>query len=79
LPIYGVAGTDIKDLTIIASTSTANIHQPRHVQSNVNTFENGKQPSISTTPASNNVVNQVLAIQSSTMPPFSDPAIISVG
>ncbi|CAG8750353.1 2319_t:CDS:2, partial [Funneliformis caledonium] len=78
LPIYGVAGTDIKDLTIIASTSTANIQQQRHVQSSVNTFENGKSPSISTTPAPNNVVNQVLAIQtSSTMSPFSDPAIIS--
>ena len=79
LPIYGVAGTDIKDLSIIASTSPSNIQQ---LQSNVNSFENGRSPSKSTTPASNNVVNPQSQIQPSTIysnSPFSDPAIISVG
>jgi hypothetical protein len=85
LPIYGVAGADIKDLRIIASTSTSsNPQHLYHVQSNVNNFENGRPPSKSTTPAPNNIVNPVLA-QSQTQPstiylnsPFSDPAIISV-
>jgi len=83
LPIYGVAGVDIKDLSIIASTSTSNTQQLYNIQSNVNTFENGRPPSNSTTPAPNNVANPVLP-QSQTQPstiysnsPFSDPAIIS--
>jgi hypothetical protein len=83
--IYGVAGADIKDLKIISSNSTSNAQQPYHVHSNVNTFENGRAPSKSTTPAPNNVVNSILAqsqVQPSTIypnSPFLDPAIISVG
>ncbi|CAG8685006.1 11885_t:CDS:2, partial [Gigaspora rosea] len=88
LAIYGVAGTDIKDLQIIASNQVnqSNISQQRQIQppyNNAINLETTKLPSQTSISTTNNatkyetIQNQLHSSSLLSRSPFTDPAIIS--
>ncbi|CAG8506454.1 6629_t:CDS:10, partial [Dentiscutata heterogama] len=88
LAIYGVAGTDIKDLQILASNplNQSNISQQRQIQTPYNNainLETAKLPSQNSISTPNNatkyetIQNQLHSSSLLSRSPFTDPAIIS--
>ncbi|KAF0457890.1 YjeF N-terminal domain-like protein [Gigaspora margarita] len=88
LAIYGVAGTDIKDLQIITSNQVnqSNISQQRQIQppyNNAINLETAKLPSQTSISTPNNatkyetIQNQLHSSSLLSRSPFTDPAIIS--